>query len=85
MRRIHILYYLCFNLKKTKKHLDLDSITAFRLGKFDENRILPRLIKVKFKSIDDAQFVIYNNKSFKFPGNISCRSDKTLMQRNNQK
>lgn len=67
---------------KIKVDLDLNSITTFRLGGYDDNQSLPRLLKVRFSDPDDAQYVIYNNKSFHFPDNITCNSDKTYMQRN---
>lgn len=65
--------------------LDFEKISAFRLGKFESNQILPRLLKVRFKNVEDAQYIIFNNKNFQFPNNVTCQSDKTLMQRNRLK
>lgn len=72
-------------LDNVSDHIDISNIKTFRLGRYLKNKNPPRLLKVQFKSSDEAQWILHNKKSLKSDKDIYCKADLTYKQRSNLK
>lgn len=68
-----------------KDKIDIVNINVFRLGKFSDAQVSPRLLKVTFVHKKHAQWLLFNYKKLNLEGNITCKPDRTLLQRSNLK